>query len=53
MLSFNKKIQHLENYLLQAHENYANNLKKDIIMFIDHFTDQNKLFCLFSITLTL
>jgi hypothetical protein len=42
MLSFNKKIQHLENYLLQAHENYADSFKEDIIMFLDDFTDQNK-----------
>lgn len=43
MLSFNKKIQHLENYLSQTNENYADSFKEGIIMFIDDFTDQNKL----------
>lgn len=43
MLIFNEKIQHLENYLSQLNENYADSFKQDIIMFIDKFTDQNKL----------
>ncbi|TPG40698.1 hypothetical protein [Flavobacterium pectinovorum] len=43
MLSLNEKIQHLENYLSQANENYADTFKEDIVMFIDDFTDQNKL----------
>ena len=43
MLSLNEKIQHLENYLSQANENYADSFKEDIVMFIDDFTDQNGL----------
>lgn len=43
MLSLNEKIQHLENYLSQPNENYADSFKEDIVMFIDNFTDQNKL----------
>uniref|UniRef100_UPI001ED97D20 hypothetical protein n=1 Tax=Flavobacterium sp. UGB4466 TaxID=2730889 RepID=UPI001ED97D20 len=43
MLSFNKKVRHLESYLLQAHENYADSFKEDIVMFIDDFSDQNEL----------
>lgn len=43
MLTLNEKIQHLENYLLQRNENYADGFKEDIVMFIDDFTDQNKL----------
>jgi hypothetical protein len=43
MLSLNEKIHHLENYLSQANENYADSFKEDILMFIDNFTDQNKL----------
>ncbi|QOG02841.1 hypothetical protein [Flavobacterium sp. MDT1-60] len=43
MLSFNKKIQHLENYLSRPNENYADSFKEDIVMFIDDFTNQNKL----------
>ncbi|MDR7369506.1 hypothetical protein [Flavobacterium aquidurense] len=43
MLSLNKKIQHLENYLSQPNENYADSFKEDILMFIDDFTNQNKL----------
>jgi hypothetical protein len=43
MLSLTKKIQHLENYLSQPNENYADNFKEDILMFIDDFTDQNEL----------
>lgn len=43
MLSLNEKIQHLEHYLSQAHENYADSFKEDIVMFIDNFTDQNEL----------
>ena len=39
MLSLNEKIQHLENYLSQANENYADSFKEDIVMFIDDFTD--------------
>lgn len=42
MLSLNEKIQHLENYLSQANENYAHSFKEDILMFIDDFTNQNK-----------
>ncbi|SNR23248.1 hypothetical protein [Flavobacterium sp. ov086] len=43
MLSLNEKIQHLENYLSQANENYADTFKEDIVIFIDDFTDQNEL----------
>lgn len=43
MLTLNKKIQHLENYLSQSSENYADSFKEDIIMFIDNFTNDNKL----------
>ncbi|WP_394776618.1 hypothetical protein [Flavobacterium sp.] len=43
MLSLNEKIHHLENYLSQQNENYADSFKEDIIMFINDFTDQNKL----------
>ncbi|SHL45388.1 hypothetical protein [Flavobacterium saccharophilum] len=43
MLSLNEKIQHLENYLSQPNENYADSFKEDIFMFIDDFTNQNKL----------
>lgn len=43
MLSFNDKIQYLENYLSQPNENYADSFKEDILMFIDDFTDQNEL----------
>ena len=43
MLSLNEKIQHLENYLSQANENYADSFKEDIVMFIDDFTNQNGL----------
>lgn len=43
MLSLNEKIQHLENYLSQSNENYADSFKEDIFMFIDDFTNQNKL----------
>jgi len=43
MLSLNEKIQHLENYLSQPNENYADSFKEDIAMLIDDFTDQNKL----------
>lgn len=43
MLSLNEKIQHLENYLSQPNENYADSFKEDIVMFIDNFADQNEL----------
>jgi len=43
MLSLDEKIQHLENYLSQPSENYADSFKEDIVMFIDDFTDQNEL----------
>lgn len=43
MLSFNRKIQYLENYLSQPNENYADSFKEDILMFIDDFTNQNQL----------
>lgn len=43
MLSLNEKIQHLEKYLSQPCENYADSFKADIVMFIDDFTDQNEL----------
>lgn len=43
MLSFNRKIQYLENYLSQPNENYADSFKEDIFMFIDDFTNQNQL----------
>lgn len=43
MLTLNEKIQHLENYLSQSNENYADSFKEDISMFIDDFTDQNQL----------
>lgn len=43
MLSFKEKIQHLDNYLSQPNENYADSFKEDIVMFIDDFTDQNNL----------
>lgn len=43
MLSLNKKIQHFENYLSQPNDNYADSFKEDILMFIDDFTNQNKL----------
>ncbi|KUJ63216.1 hypothetical protein AR687_03405 [Flavobacteriaceae bacterium CRH] len=43
MLSLNEKIQHLEKHLSQPNENYADSFKEDIIMFLDDFTDQNKL----------
>jgi len=43
MLSLNEKIQHLENYLSQPNENYADSFKEDILMFIDDFTDKNEL----------
>lgn len=43
MLSLNEKIQHLENYLSQSNENYADSFKEDIVMFIDDFTAQNEL----------
>lgn len=42
MLSVNEKIQHLENYLSQPNENYADTFKEDTVMFIDDFTDQNE-----------
>jgi hypothetical protein len=42
MLSLNEKIQHLESYLTQPIENYADSFKEDIVMFIDEFTDQNE-----------
>lgn len=43
MLTLNEKIQHLENYLSQPNENYADSFKEDINMFIDDFSDQNEL----------
>ena len=43
MLSFNRKIEYLENYLSQPNENYADSFKEDIFMFIDDFTNQNQL----------
>jgi hypothetical protein len=43
MLNLNQKIQHLENYLSHANENYADSFKEDIVIFIDVFTDQNEL----------
>ena len=43
MLSLNEKIQHLENYLSQSNENYADSFKEDIVIFLDDFTNQNKL----------
>lgn len=43
MLSLDEKIIYLENYLTQLNENYADSFKEDIVMFIDDFTDQNKL----------
>ena len=43
MLSLKDKIQHLENYLSQPNKNYTDSFKEDIVMFIDDFTDQNKL----------
>lgn len=43
MLSFNRKILYLENYLSQPNENYADSFKEDILMFIDDFTNQNQL----------
>lgn len=43
MLSLNQKIQHLENYLSQSNENYADSFKEDIVIFLDDFTNQNKL----------
>jgi hypothetical protein len=43
MLTLNEKIHHLENYLSQPNENYADSFKEDIVMFVDNFADQNKL----------
>ena len=43
MLSLNEKVLHLENYLSQPNENYADSFKEDIRMFVDDFTDQNEL----------
>ena len=43
MLSIKEKIDYLENYLSQPNENYADSFKEDIFMFIDDFTDKNKL----------
>lgn len=43
MLTLNEKIQHLENYLSQPNENYADTFKEDIVMLIDNFTNQNEL----------
>ena len=43
MLSFEEKIQHLEKYLSQPNENYADSFKEEIAMFLDDFSNQNKL----------
>ena len=43
MLSFEEKIQHLEKHLSQPNENYADSFKEEIAMFLDSFSNQNKL----------
>ncbi|WDF63811.1 hypothetical protein [Flavobacterium sp. KACC 22763] len=43
MVSLAEKIHFLESYLTQSNKNYADSFKEDIVIFIDDFTDQNKL----------
>ncbi len=43
MLTLNDKIQYLEKYLSMPTKNYADTFKEDIIMFLDDFTNKNKL----------
>ncbi|WP_427871752.1 hypothetical protein [Flavobacterium sp. MMS24-S5] len=43
MISLAEKINYLERYLTQSNKNYADSFKEDIVLFIDNFTDKNKL----------